>query len=102
MNLRNLIVVLLELVHKLGGIKLAVAPTSLYNLRLLLQRKVLPGEARSNILFEEAQNFVMRNGARVGEIVDTGLIVLCQKNRGGEEVREYGIGVGNVDHPLVL
>jgi len=101
-NLRNLVVVLLELVNKLGGVKLAVAPTSLHNLCLLLQRKVPSREAGTNILLEEAQSLIMKNSARVGETVDTSLVMLCQKNRGGEEVSENGVGIGNVNYTSVL
>lgn len=80
MNFRNLIVVLFELADKLRDIKLAIAPTGLYDFCLLLQCKVLPGETRANVLLEESQNLIVGNGARVGEIIDTGLVVLCQKN----------------------
>lgn len=101
-NLRNLIVILLELLDKLGGIQLAVASPSLDNLRLFLQSEVLPGEVGSNVLLEEAEDLVVGDCTWVGEVVDTGVLVLGHKDGGREQIMENGVGVGNVDDTLVL
>lgn len=51
-DLRHLVVVLLQLVDKLGGIQLAVAAAGLDNLGLLLQCEVLPCVARPDNVAE--------------------------------------------------
>jgi hypothetical protein len=84
MNFWNLEFIFLELVHKLGGIELAIAAAGLDDLSLLLQSEVLPGEVWPNIFLEESENFVVGDGAWVCEVVNPGLIVLGEKNRGWE------------------
>lgn len=102
MNFRDLILVLLELVDQLRGIELAVASAGLDNLGLLLQCEVLPGKVWANVLFEEGQDLVVRDSTRVGEVVDTSVLVFSHKDGGWEEVVENGVGVGNIYHSLVL
>ena len=101
-NLRDLKAVLLKLLDQLGGVELAVATTSLDNLGLLLEREVLPGEIGAHVFLEEGQNFIVRNCAWVGEVVDSGLFVLSKEDRGGEEIVEDGVRVGDVDYALVF
>ena len=102
MNLRDLKLVLLQLVGQLGGVKLAVAATSLDDLSLLLKREVLPGEIGADVLLEERQNLVVGDGAWVGEVVDSGLFVLGKEDGGWEEIVQDGVGVGDVDNALVF
>jgi len=83
-NLRDLIVVLFELLDKLGGIELAVASASLDDLGLLLQCEVLPGEVWSDVLLEEGKDLVVRNSTWVGEVIDAGVLVLGQEDGGRE------------------
>ena len=102
MNLRNLEVVLLELLDKFGSVQLAVASSSLDDLRLLLQCEVLPGKVWANIFFEEAENLVVGDGAWVGEVIDSGILVFRHEDGGREKIVKDGVGVGNVNHTLVL
>jgi hypothetical protein len=102
MNFWHLVLVLLELVDQLRGVELAVASASLDNLGLLLQCEVLPGKVWANVLLEEGQDLVVRDSTRVGEIVDTSVLVFSHKDGGWEEVVENGVGVGNIYHSLVL
>ena len=44
----------------------------------------------------------MGDGTWVGEVVDTGLLVLGEENGGWEEVVEDGVGVGDIDNTIVL
>ena len=44
----------------------------------------------------------MRDGAGVREVVDTGVLVLGHEDRGREQVVQYGVGVWDVDHALIL
>jgi hypothetical protein len=66
MDLRDFVIVLLELTDKLVGIEETVGSTSLDDLALLFNSEVLPLEGRANVLFEESKDFVMGNGARIG------------------------------------
>ena len=102
MNLWNLEVILLKLLHKLGGIQLAVASSSLDDLGLLLQCEVLPGKIRSDVFLEQTEHLVVGDGAWVGKVVDASVSVRGHQDGGGEEIVEDGVGVGNVHHTLVL
>lgn len=102
MNLWDLKVVFLQLVDELGGVKLAVRTTSLDNLGLLFESKVLPGEIWTDVLLEQSQDLVVRDGTRVGEVVDTRCVVLGQDDRGWEEIVKDSVGVGDIDNALVL
>ena len=101
-NFWDLVLVLLELVDQLRGIELAVASAGLDNLGLLLQCEVLPGKVWANVLLEQGQDLIVGDGTRVGEVVDTSVLMFGQKNGGWEEVVENGVGVGDVYHSLVL
>ncbi len=101
-NLWNLVLILLELVNQLGGVELAVASSGLDDLGLLFQCKVLPGEVWTDVFFEKRQNLVVGDGTWVREVVDTGLLVFGQENRGGQEIVEDRVGVGDVYNSLVL
>lgn len=101
-DLGNLVLVLLELIDKLGGVKLAVGSTSLDDLGLLVQCKVLPGEVWSDVLLEEGEDLVVGDSTGVGEVVDSGVLVLGHEDGGWEEIVEDGVGVGDVDDTLVL
>lgn len=83
-------------------VKLAVAPAGLDDLGLLLQAEVLPRVARPDNVPEQCEDLVMRDGARVGEVVDACIAVLGQKNRRGQQVVQDGVAVGNVDDAVVL
>lgn len=101
-DLGDLVVILLQLGGQLGGVELAVAAAGLDDLGLLVQGEVLPGEAGSDDVAEEGEDLVVRDGAGVGEVVDASLLVLGEEDRGGEEVGEDGVAVGDVDDTLVL
>jgi hypothetical protein len=101
-DLWNFETVLLELLGELSGIELAVAAASLDDLGLLLQCEVLPGEIWSDVFLEEGEDLVVGDGTWVGEVVDTGILVLGQKNGGREEIVEDGVGIGDIDDTLVL
>jgi len=101
-NLWDLELVLLELVDQLRGVELAVASAGLDDLGLLVQCKVLPGEIWADVFLEEGEDLVVGDGAWVGEVVDTGILVFGHEDRGWEEIVEDGIRVGDVYHSLVL
>jgi hypothetical protein len=102
MNLWNLEFVFLELIDQLRRVELAVASAGLDDLSLLFQCEVLPGEVGADIFFEEGQDFIVRDGARIGEVVNTSVFVLGHEDRGWEEIMEYGVRVGDVYHSLIL
>ena len=102
MDLWNLKLVSLELIDQFGGVKLAVASSSLDDLRLLIQCEVLPREVWSNVLLEEAEDLIVGDSTWIGEIVDTGILVLGQEDRSWEEIMENCIRVGYVDDTLIL
>jgi hypothetical protein len=60
------IVVLFQLVDKLGGIEHAVGSSRLENLTLLVDREILPFERWANMLLEKTQDLVVRDGTRIG------------------------------------
>lgn len=101
-DLWDLVTVLLELVDKLRGVELAVGAASLDDLGLLLEGEVLPGEVWANVLLEEGENLIVGDGTWVGEIVDAGILVLSEEDRGWEEIVEDGVGVWNINDTLVL
>lgn len=101
-NLGNLISVLGQLVNQLGSIQLTVTSSCLDNLGLLLQREVLPCEIWSHVFFEESQDLVVRDGTGIGEVIDTGFLVLSQENGGGEKIVEDGVGVWYVNYAVVF
>ena len=102
MNLRNLKLVLLELLNQLRSVKLAIASSSLDNLSLLLEREVLPGKIRTDVLLEQGQDLIVGDGAWVGEVVDARLLVLGKEDGGGKEIVENCVGIGDVNYALVL
>ena len=102
MDLWNLVVVFLELVDQLSGIQLAVAASGLDDLGLLLKGEVLPGEVGADVLLEESKDLVVGDSTWVGEVVDSGILVLSQQNRGWEEIGEDGVGVRDVDNSVVF
>lgn len=75
-DLRDRVVVLGELGDELGGVEHAVAASGLDHLGLLLQRKVLPLEAGADNVPEQGENLVVGDGARVGEVINTRVLVL--------------------------
>ena len=101
-DLWNLVFVLLELRNQLRRVQFAVAPARLNDLGLFLEAKVLPGKGRSDNVPEQRQDFVMRNGARVGKVVDTNVAVLGEEDGCWQQVREDGVAVGNVHHVVVF
>lgn len=102
MDFGNDIVVLLKLRLQFSSVKLAVATTSLDDLGLLLNGKVRPLEVGSDDVFEKLENLVVRDGARVGEVVDACLLVLCQYDGGWEEIVEDSVRVGDINNLFVL
>jgi hypothetical protein len=102
MNLWNLVVILGKLVLKLSSIQLAVGAPGLDNLGLLLECEVLPAEIWSHVLLEEGKDLIMGNGTWVGEIVDSSILVLSQKDGCWKEVGEDGVGVWNIDDTIVF
>jgi len=75
-DLRNLIVVFLELGDQLSGVQLAVTSSCLNDLGLLLECEVLPGEVWADVFLEEGKDLVVGDGSWVGEVVDSGVLVL--------------------------
>jgi len=102
MDLWNLELILLQLLDQLVSIQFAVASSSLDNLGLLVQSKVLPREIRTNVFFEQGKDFVVGDCSRVGEVVDSGVFVLGEENGGWEEIVEDGVGVGDIDYAVVF
>lgn len=94
--------VLLELLLQLGSIELAVASASLENLGLLVKGEVLPREIRSDILLEQAEHLVVGDCAWVGEVVDASVVVLGHNYGSWQQIVEDGVGVGYINHSLVL
>jgi hypothetical protein len=101
-DLWHLVVILGKLLLKLCSIQLAVGASSLDDLGLLLEGKVLPAEIRSDELLEEGKNLVVGNSTWVGEVVDSSLLVLSQEDGSREEVGEDGVGVWNIDDTVVF
>lgn len=58
-DLRNLVIVLGELIDQLGGVELAVGTAGLDNLGLLIESEVLPGEVWADVLLEEGKDLVV-------------------------------------------
>lgn len=83
-------------------IQLAVASAGLDDLCLLLQGEVLPRVAGPDNVPEQGEDLVVRDGARVGEVVDACVAVLGQEDRRGQQVVQDGVAVGNVDDAVVL
>lgn len=102
MHLRHFNPILPQLIRQFRRVQLTVTPPRLGHLALLLERKVLPREAGPDVPFEQLEDFVVADGARVGEVVDARLIVGGQHERAGEQVVEDGVGVGNVHDTRVL
>lgn len=75
MHLRHLQPILPHLLHQLRRIQLTVTPAGLDHLALLLERKILPCEARPDVFLEQLEHFVVADGAGVGEVVHPGLVV---------------------------
>ena len=90
--------ILPQLLHQLRRVKFAITPARLDHLTLLLEREILPRKARPDVLLKERQDFVVTDGARVGEVVDAGFVVGGEQERAREEVVEDGVGVGDVDY----
>lgn len=44
----------------------------------------------------------MRDSSWVGKVVDASLFVLSHQDRGGQEVVQDSVAVGNVNHTVVL
>jgi len=66
MDFRDRVVIFLELIDELSGVKFTVRPASLDDLALLLNGEVLPFKRRADMLLEQGKNFVVRNGTGVG------------------------------------
>jgi len=101
-DLWNLVVVFLELVDQLGGIELAVAASGLDNLGLLLQGEVLPCEIGADILLEEGKDLVVGDSSWVGEVEDSGILVLGHQDGSWEEIGKDGVGVRDIDNSVVF
>ena len=97
MHFRDLIPILPQLFHQLRRIELTVASSRLDHLALLLQGEVRPLKVRPYVFLEEREHLVVADGARVGEVVDTHVVMLGEQEGGGEEVGEDGVGVWDVD-----
>ena len=91
MNFRNLIPIFGQLLNQLCSIQLTITAAGLDDLGLFLQCEVLPGEIWSYVFFEEGQNLVVRDGTWVGEVVDSGFVMLGEGDYNGEEVWEEGV-----------
>lgn len=92
----------LQLLLELGGVKLAIAPTSLDDLGLLLDRKVLPGEVGPNNFLEQRQNLVMADGTGIGEVVDASVFMLGHQDRCREQIGQDAVAVRDIYHPVIL
>ena len=100
-HLGHLDPVLVQLRHQLRRVEHTVAPPRLDDLALLLEREVGPRERRPHEPLEQAQDLVVADRARVGEVVDARLAVAGEEERGGQEVVEERGGVGHVDDACV-
>ena len=88
--------------HQLARVQLVVRASRGEDLRLLLQREVSVGEGRVDVLLVQVQNLVVRDGARVGEVVHAATVVQHHLDADGQQVVQHGHGVGDVHHALVL
>lgn len=102
MDLRDLNTILSQLVDQLISIKHAVRASCLDDLALLVQREVLPCEAGTDDLLEQAKHLVVRNSTRVGEVVDASLVSLGKDDGGGKEIVQNGVAVWYIDDAFVL
>lgn len=102
MHLRYRITILFHLPDQFARVKLTIAPSSFQDLTLLLFGEILPLKSRSDNIAEESKDLVVRDGARVGEVVDADIVVLGQKHGCGQQIVEDGVGVFDVDDVLVV
>ena len=99
---RNLHAKLAARLHQLARVQLVVRAARRQDLRLLLQREVLVGERRVDVLLVQVQNLVVRDGAGVGEVEHAAAVVQRHLDAHGQQVVQHRHGVGDVHHALVL
>ena len=88
--------------HQLARVQLVVRASRGEDLRLLLQREVRVGERRVDVLLVQIQYLVVRDGARVGEVVHAATVAQRHLDADGQQVVQHGHGVGVVHHVLVF
>mmetsp|Transcript_15714 Transcript_15714/g.37324 ORF Transcript_15714/g.37324 Transcript_15714/m.37324 type:complete len:211 (+) Transcript_15714:108-740(+) len=91
-----------ELALDAGGVEKVVGPRRYDDLCLLLDREVLPGKLRVDVLLVQLQDLVVADGAGVGVVHDSGQLPAGHLDGHWEQLREDGHGVGDVDDLLVL
>jgi len=87
---------------ELGAIELIVRARGDDDLGLLLERKVAPRERRVVIVLVHLQDLVVRDDARVGEVVHAGQAAPGHLERDGHHLWQHGHRVWDVDHLFVL
>ena len=99
---RNLHAELATRLHQLARVQLVVRAARRQDLRLLLQREVLIGERRVDVLLVQVQNLVVGDGAGVGEVKHAAAVMQRHLDAHGQQVVQHRHGVGDVHHALVL
>lgn len=84
--------------HQLGVVEGVVGTTSLEDLGLLIDSKVLPSVSGVDDLLVEAKHLIVRNSTGVAEIVNSGQASLGHDKTQRKELREDGHRVGHVDN----
>lgn len=102
MNIYAFALILLDQLHQLCGVQLAIAALSFDDFRLFLQREILPLELWVHNLLVHTQNLVVSDGTRVSEVVHTCLLVLGHGDYQREQVVQDGVGIRDVDNEFVL
>lgn len=74
-HLRDFDPILPQLLHQLRRVEFTITPARLDHLALLLEREILPHKVRPDMLLEQRQDFVVADGAGIGEVVDASFVV---------------------------
>jgi len=88
--------------RELARVEHAVAAAGFDHMGLLFKGEVAPLECWGDDGAVEGKDFVVRDCARVGEVVDTKFVVRGEQQGDREEVMEDGVAVWYVDYSLVL
>jgi hypothetical protein len=102
MNVYALALILLDQLHELRSVQLAIAALGFDDFRLLLQCEIRPLEFWIHDLLVKTQNLIVANRTRVREIVHAGLTMLGHGDCQWEQIVQDGVGVGDVDDTVVL
>ena len=83
-------------------LKHTITPPSPNDFGLLFEREVSPRKIWVHNVAIESQDFVVADGARVGEVIHACLVVFGQHDAGGQQVVQDGVAVRDVDHAGVV